>query len=129
MTAVSGQSDVSTEDIRVQVGAKYLPENSDPSNNSFMFSYRVVLTNEGTRSAKLVSRYWLIADANNECREVRGPGVVGMTPDLEPGATFEYSSHCPLATEWGTMEGSYLMQREDGDEFEAKVGRFMLVPE
>jgi len=129
MTAVSGQSNVLTEGIRVQVGAKFLPENSDPGNGSYMFSYRVVLTNEGQRPAKLISRRWLIADADNDCREVKGPGVVGMTPDLEPGESFEYMSHCPLATKWGTMEGSYLMRRDDGEEFEAEVGRFMLVPE
>ena len=93
-----------------------------------MFSYRVVLTNEGTETAKLISRRWLIADADNDCREVKGPGVVGMTPELEPGGRFEYSSHCPLATEWGTMEGGYLMQRSTGEEFEASVGRFMLMP-
>ena len=129
MTAVSGQSDVATQGIRVQVRAKYLPENSDPSNSSYMFAYRVVVSNEGDSSAQLISRRWLIADADNDCREVKGPGVVGMTPKLEPGGRFEYSSHCPLSTKWGTMEGSYSMLRDDGEKFEVEVGRFMLVPE
>ncbi len=128
MNSGKGHSDITTEGIRVRVGAKYVSEHSDPGNKSYMFAYRVVLTNEGDRAAKLLSRRWVIADADNNLREVRGPGVIGMTPNLTPGERFEYSSHCPLPTEWGTMEGSYRMVREDGEEFDAVVGRFMLAP-
>lgn len=128
MPAAIGHSDVSTDGIRVRVGALFLPEQSDPERDSYMYAYRVVLTNEGERTAKLISRRWMIVDADNEHREVRGPGVVGLQPELPPGGRFEYSSHCPLQTEWGTMEGSYLMEREDGEEFRVEVGRFMLAP-
>ena len=128
MTVGTGQSDVCTEGIRVRVGAVFLPEQSDREQGTYMYAYRVVLTNEGTRAAKLISRRWLIVDADNDRREVRGPGVVGLQPELPPGGRFEYSSHCPLQTEWGTMEGTYLMEREDGEEFEVEVGRFMLAP-
>ena len=128
MAAGTGHSDVVTDGVRVRVGARYLPEHSDLSNGSHMFAYRVVLTNEGERNARLISRRWIIVDADNDRREVRGPGVVGLNPDLVPGGRFEYSSHCPLSTKWGTMEGGFLMEREDGEEFEVQVGRFMLAP-
>lgn len=122
----NGHSDTTTEGIRVRVAAQFLPDHSDPDTPSFVFAYRVILTNVGERRAKLLSRHWIIRDANNEEREVRGPGVVGQHPDLEPGQSFEYFSRCELATGWGTMEGSYLMQREHGETFAAKIGRFFL---
>jgi ApaG protein len=87
-----------------------------------------VISNQGERRAKLKSRHWVILDADNNRQEVRGPGVVGKFPDLAPGESFEYCSGCPLATKWGTMEGSYVFQREDGSEFEVSIGRFFLAP-
>ena len=124
----SGHSDTITQGIRVRVGAQFVPDQSDPDRRHYVFAYRVVLSNEGERKAKLVSRHWVIRDANNDVREVRGPGVVGKYPDLAPGTSFEYVSGCPLATSWGTMEGSYQMQREDGGTFDVRIGRFFLAP-
>jgi len=124
----TGQSDTVTQGVRVRVGAQFLPEQSSPEDGRFLFAYRVILQNEGTRRAKLLSRHWVIRDAHNEVTEVRGPGVVGEYPDLAPGESFEYVSGCPLPTEWGTMEGSFRMQREDGEQFDAAIGRFFLAP-
>ena len=123
-----GHSDVTTEGIRVRVGAQYIPDQSDPDRRQYVYAYRVVITTEGESGVRLISRHWIIRDANNEMREVHGPGVVGEHPDLSPGESFEYMSGCPLSTEWGTMEGSYRMRREDGEEFDVRVGRFFLAP-
>lgn len=123
-----GHSEAVTQGVRVRVAAQYIPEQSDPDRTRWIYAYRVILINEGLRPATLVSRHWIIRDAFNEMREVRGPGVVGKNPRLEPGQSFEYTSGCPLSTEWGTMEGSYLMKRDDGATFEAEIGRFFLAP-
>ena len=128
MTPAKGHSDTTTDGIRIRVGAQYVPEHSDPEGSTHLYAYRVILTNEGEASAKLVSRRWIILDADNNQKEVSGPGVVGLNPDLPPGGSFEYMSHCPLATEWGTMEGSYQMVRENGEHFDAQIGRFLLAP-
>jgi ApaG protein len=85
-----------------------------------------VISNEGDQPARLLRRHWLIIDADGHREEVRGPGVVGETPRLEPGKAFKYQSFCPLKTRWGTMEGSYTMQRDDGSTFEASIARFYL---
>ena len=124
----TGHSDVCTRGIRVKVAAQFLPDRSDPELAQFLYSYKVIISNEGDRSARLLSRHWLIRDADNDLREVRGQGVVGRQPPIAPGEAFEYESHCPLPTEWGTMEGSYLMQFDDGETFEAAIGRFFLAP-
>ena len=123
-----GHSDTTTQGIRVRVAGQYIPEQSDPDQRRWVYAYRVILTNRGERPATLVSRHWVIRDAENELREVRGAGVVGKQPRLEPGQSFEYTSACPLQTEWGTMEGSYRMRREDGEHFEVRIGRFFLAP-
>jgi ApaG protein len=124
----SHSSDVTTEGIRVQAAAQYLANDSRPEQRQFVYGYRIVISNQGERRAKLKSRHWVILDADNNRQEVRGPGVVGKFPDLAPGESFEYCSGCPLATKWGTMEGSYVFQREDGSEFEVSIGRFFLAP-
>lgn len=123
-----GHSDTVTDGVRVRVAAQYQPDRSDPDRGEWFFFYRVMLSNEGERSAKLLSRHWVIVDALGERTEVRGPGVVGEEPLLQPGETFEYMSACPLGTEWGTMEGSYRMERDDGEEFDVRIGRFFLAP-
>lgn len=123
-----GHSDTTTESIRVRVAAQYVPDQSDPDRRHFVYAYRVLITNVSTATVKLLSRHWVIRDANNELREVRGPGVVGEQPELAPGQTFEYMSGCPLRTEWGTMEGRYTMRRSDGSTFQARIGRFFLAP-
>jgi ApaG protein len=119
-------SEAMTEGIRVGAAAFYLPQESDPHQARYAFGYTIVIANEGDAPAQLLSRHWVIIDADGEREEVRGPGVVGETPRLEPGQAFKYQSFCPLRTAWGTMEGSYTMRRDDGSEFEAKIGRFYL---
>ncbi|MBL8694315.1 MAG: Co2+/Mg2+ efflux protein ApaG [Planctomycetes bacterium] len=123
-----GHSNAVTEGIRVRVAAQLVPEQSDPQQGRFLYVYRVILTNEGDERAKLLGRHWIILDADNERRDVRGSGVVGEHPDLAPGESFQYQSSCQLATRWGTMEGSYLFERPDGRRFEAAIGRFFLAP-
>ncbi len=115
-----------TQGIRIRAVAEYLPEHSNPEEDRFLFSYHITISNEGTLSAKLISRHWIIINSFGETQEVRGPGVIGETPLLNPGKKFEYTSFCPLDTNFGTMEGSYQMEREEGEVFEAEIGRFYL---
>ena len=122
----TGHSDTTTDGIRVRVASQFLPERSDPDRGLHFFVYRVQLTNEGEQPARLLSRRWLITDANGETEEVQGPGVVGDQPHLDPGEEYEYMSGCPLETEWGTMEGSYEFERDGGERFEVAIGRFFL---
>lgn len=124
----SPNSDSLTEGIRVQAAAQFLPGNSQPDAKEFLYVYKIRIENEGTERAKLRSRHWIILDANNQREDVKGPGVVGKYPDLAPGQSFEYTSSCPLRTRWGTMEGSYTFEREDGTTFQAEIARFFLVP-
>lgn len=123
----SPDSNVSTHGIRVQARAQYLHEHSDPDHSQYLFAYTITITNEGAQPAQLLSRHWVILDANNHREDVRGPGVVGETPRLAPDQNFQYQSACPLTTPWGTMEGTYLMRRDDGSTFSASIGRFFLV--
>lgn len=115
-----------TNGIRVRAAAQLVPDETDVDRPLYVFSYRIRLTNEGGEAATLESRHWIIVDANGERRDVRGPGVVGQFPRLDPGESFEYTSRCPLATSWGTMEGSYRFRRPDGAAFDVVVGRFFL---
>ena len=124
--ATPEMSETVTEGIRVGAAAFYLPQESDPDEKRYAFGYTIVISNEGDQPAQLIRRHWIIIDSDGHREEVRGPGVVGETPRLEPGQAFKYQSFCPLKTPWGTMEGSYLMQRDDGGSFEANVGRFYL---
>ncbi|MFM7282381.1 MAG: Co2+/Mg2+ efflux protein ApaG [Planctomycetia bacterium] len=121
-------SDVTTEGIRVQAAAQYLAAESRPEQRQFVYGYRILIRNTGGQRARLKSRHWVILDADNNRQEVRGPGVIGKYPDLAPGESFDYCSGCPLATKWGTMEGTYTFQREDGSEFAVAIGRFFLAP-
>ncbi|MCC7159221.1 MAG: Co2+/Mg2+ efflux protein ApaG [Ignavibacteria bacterium] len=120
-------SNTVTEGIRIQVFPDYIPEQSSPDLDRFTFSYKVIISNEGTEKAKLLSRHWIIINAEGDMNKTEGPGVVGYTPEIEPGESFEYSSFSPLNTSWGTMEGAYTMMRPNGEKFEAKIGRFYLV--
>jgi ApaG protein len=119
-------SETSTQGIRVKAGAFYRAQESNPEDNKFVFGYRITIHNEGDQPAKLLSRHWVIIDSEGHREDVRGPGVIGQTPTLEPGNDFEYTSFCPLRTDWGTMEGSYQMQRPDGSNFDVAIGRFYL---
>ena len=121
-------SEATTRGIRVRVHSRYVPERSDPDHMQYLFVYRVRIRNEGDATVTLRSRKWIIKDADGEVEIVEGPGVVGEQPCLPPGAQHEYMSGCPLETSWGTMEGHYVMEREDGTTFQAQVGRFFLAP-
>jgi ApaG protein len=124
--ATPEMSDEVTQGIRVGATAFFLPQESDPDEPRYAFGYTIVIANEGDRPAQLLRRHWVIIDAEGRREEVRGPGVVGETPRLEPGQAFKYQSFCPLKTPWGTMEGGYTFQRDDGETFEARIGRFYL---
>ena len=124
----SPNSDTLTQEIRIQAAAQYLPQESDPDGNKYFYVYRIRMVNEGQRRARLLSRHWVILDANNQREDVIGEGVVGQHPNLGPGEIFEYRSYCPLRTEWGTMEGTYTFARDSGESFEVRIGRFFLVP-
>ena len=119
-------SDTTTRGIRVQVESYYEEERSSPQESYYFFAYQVRISNEGTERAQLISREWIITDANGESQRVQGPGVVGEQPVLAPGDVFEYTSFCPLSTAVGTMHGSYHMVRPDGSSFEAEIAPFSL---
>jgi ApaG protein len=85
-----------------------------------------MIRNEGSQPAQVLSRHWVVIDADGDRHEVDGPGVVGRMPRLEPGEEFHYVSHCPLQTAWGTMEGAYTLSRDDGERFLANIPRFYL---
>jgi len=115
-----------TEGIRVQVKVMFLPDQSVPRANQYLFAYTIKITNVGEETAQLLSRHWIITDAEGRVKEVRGPGVVGNQPVIEPGTSYEYSSYCPLETNVGSMHGSYTMVRPDGELFEARIAPFTL---
>ncbi|HXF47366.1 MAG TPA: Co2+/Mg2+ efflux protein ApaG [Burkholderiaceae bacterium] len=104
----------------------YLAEQSAPEANRYVFAYTVTIRNTGEVAAQLVSRHWIITDGEGRVQEVRGPGVVGEQPVLQPGEAFQYTSGCPLATPVGSMRGSYQCVAADGTEFEAPIPEFVL---
>jgi ApaG protein len=112
--------------IIIQTQVKYLPDQSDESADRFVFSYTISITNLGTVTSRLISRHWVITDAFNHVQEVRGQGVVGEQPLLRPNQSFEYTSGTALATQVGTMRGSYQMRTDDGDDFEVEIPEFVL---
>lgn len=113
-------------EIAIEVTTQYLPEQSDPDAERYFFAYTITVTNSGSVAAQLISRHWIITDAEGKKEEVRGLGVVGHQPLLKPGESFEYTSGCPLASPVGIMSGSYQMVAEDGTRFEAPIPEFML---
>ena len=119
-------SDRKRYDITVAVRSAYLPEQSDPARNTYVFAYTVTITNTGEVAAQLVSRHWIITDADRQVQEVKGLGVVGQQPLLQPGESFEYTSGTSLATAVGTMRGSYQMVAGDGSAFRAEIPQFTL---
>jgi ApaG protein len=112
--------------VVIETQVNYLPEQSNEADNRFVFSYTITISNLGRTSAKLISRHWVITDAHNHVQEVRGQGVVGEQPLLQPSQSFEYTSGTVLTTQVGTMRGSYQMQAEDGTEFEVEIPQFVL---
>lgn len=105
---------------------QFIPDQSDPEDNRYVFAYTIAIRNVGSVPAQLVSRHWIITDANNQVQEVRGLGVVGKQPLLQPGERFEYTSGSSLTTPIGTMKGSYQMVAEDGTHFDAEIPEFVL---
>jgi ApaG protein len=112
--------------IRVDVSTSYLDEQSKPDESRFVFSYTITIHNEGTVPAKLLTRHWRITDANGKVQEVRGDGVVGEQPHLQPGQGFRYSSGAVIETPVGAMQGSYQMVADDGLRFDAEIAPFRL---
>jgi ApaG protein len=119
-------SDTTTRGIRVQVESFYDEERSAPDESYYFFAYQVRISNEGEETAQLMSREWIITDAQGQQQRVQGPGVVGEQPVLGPGESFEYTSFCPLATPVGVMQGSYQMVTRGGERFDAEIAPFSL---
>ena len=115
-----------TRQIRVSVAPDYLDEQSAPSDNLFVWAYHVTIENLGSETVQLLTRHWQITDARGGRHEVRGPGVIGEQPVLEPGDSFEYTSGTPLTTPSGIMSGSYHMENERGETFDIAIPAFSL---
>jgi ApaG protein len=113
-------------DIEVTVASRFLDDQSAPRENRFVFAYTVDIRNRGEVPAKLISRHWVITDANGKVQEVRGDGVVGEQPRMIPGEAFQYTSGAVLETAVGTMRGSYRMLADDGTTFDAPIPEFVL---
>ena len=115
-----------TRGIQIHVKSAYLPERSSPRDGSYLFMYNIRISNVGSETAQLISREWIITNADGEVERVKGPGVVGEQPVLPPGGSFEYTSYCPLKTAVGTMQGTYQMVTADGEQFDAVIAPFTL---
>lgn len=105
----------------------YVTEESRPEESYYFFSYKVKLKNQGHEAVQLMSRHWFITDAHGRTEEVRGPGVVGLQPKIQPGQSFEYESACPLNTSTGSMRGTYSMVTDNGNNFELEIPEFYLI--
>ena len=125
-TVAEPTSSALTEGIRVSVQSLYLPDQSSPDEDRYVFAYTVAISNNGSRPAQLKTRHWVITDGHGDVDEVRGDGVVGEQPRLGPGDTFQYTSGCVLPTPLGTMHGSYQFVRDDGTWFDATIAPFSL---
>jgi ApaG protein len=119
-------TEMATYEFTVSVKTKYLADQSVPERSKYVFAYTVTIRNTGHIAAQLISRHWVIVDANNHIEEVRGLGVIGHQPLLQPGEQFEYTSGTAIATPNGTMAGKYFCVAEDGERFEAKIPEFEL---
>jgi ApaG protein len=115
-----------TYEVSVATRTVYLPDQSDAASSRYVFAYTITITNTGSIAARLVSRHWIITDADNKVQEVKGIGVVGEQPYLRPGESFEYTSGAAIATPVGTMQGTYQMVAEDGVQFDAVISEFAL---
>jgi ApaG protein len=112
--------------ITVEAQVSYIAQQSDPANNRYVFAYTMTITNTGTVAARLISRHWIITDSNDLVQEVKGEGVIGEQPLLQPKQSFQYTSGTAIATPVGTMRGSYQMLGEDGVQFDATIPGFTL---
>lgn len=115
-----------TRSIQVSVEPFYLADRSDPEAGEFFWAYRIDITNQGEEPVQLIARHWRITDAHGRTEEVRGLGVVGEQPQLQPGGSFEYTSGVPLKTATGIMAGSYVMENARGERFEVDIPAFSL---
>lgn len=115
-----------TRGIQVSVQSRFMPDESSPDEGRFLFAYSIEITNLGTETVRLQSRYWRIVDGLGRLQEVRGAGVVGKQPVLAPGESFSYTSGCPLQTPDGSMEGTYTMVTAGGESFEVAIPAFPL---
>jgi ApaG protein len=115
-----------TRNIEVVVTPRFMEERSSPGENHFFWAYEIGITNRGSKTVQLKTRHWRITDATGRLQEVRGAGVVGETPVLEPGETFEYTSGVPLPTASGFMTGTYGMVTPDGETFDIEIPTFSL---
>ncbi len=113
-------------ELTVKVETDYVPEQSQPEQDRYVFAYTITIVNSGTIGAKLLRRHWVITDANNKVQEVKGEGVIGEQPYLEPGKSFRYTSAAVLETPLGCMQGSYEMLADNGVVFEAPISVFRL---
>lgn len=113
-------------DIDISVETAYIEDQSEPEQDRYVFAYTITITNAGHVPAKLLSRHWVITDANSKVQEVKGEGVVGEQPHLQPGESFRYTSAAMLETPVGCMEGSYQMVTDDGQAFDARIPVFNL---
>ena len=112
--------------IRIEIETHYIESQSEPESNRYVFSYTISIHNNGHLSAKLLTRHWIITDANGKVQEVRGEGVVGEQPELAPGESYQYTSGTLIETSVGTMGGSYQMVDETGEPFDAEIPEFVL---
>ncbi len=112
--------------IRIQVGTSYIDDQSEPDSDRYVFAYTITISNSGDVAAQLISRHWIITDANGKVQEVNGDGVVGEQPYLKPGEEFRYSSGAVLETPVGAMQGLYRMETDDGASFDALIAPFTL---
>ena len=119
-------SEASTRGLKVRVEARYVDDQSAPSEGQWMFAYLITIINDGDIPTQLIARRWIITNADGETQTVEGPGVIGEQPRLEPGESFSYTSGCPLDTSIGSMHGSFIMRDDDGSSWEAEVAVFTL---
>ena len=122
----ASSSEAVTNNVRVEVEAQYAAEHSQPFQNHWFFHYTVRITNEGDETVKLISRHWIITQADGHVEEVRGSGVVGEQPVLGPGESFQYTTGGPLKTSTGHMRGTYQMVTDDGSHFDVEIATFTL---
>jgi ApaG protein len=116
-----------TRDVTIRVSVSFFAEQSEPTKGRWFWTYHIRIENDGREAVQLISRHWKISDGRGARHEVRGEGVVGEQPVIEPGSSYDYVSGCPLHTPTGTMEGSFHMVAADGSSFDAAIPRFPLV--
>jgi ApaG protein len=114
-------SEATTRGVRVHIEARYSPERSEPAVSKYFFLYTVTIVNESAETVQILTRHWIATDSAGHIDEVRGPGIVGKQPTLEPGESFEYTSGWPLPTRFGILEGTYQVVNSQGEHFDAKI--------